>query len=107
MRDDDAHQGYAGLTALTRPDALEQPWTHGAICLVHHLCSWPHDLGRLTIFCTAPTDNVTNKVGSNWSKTIAVEKGTSTMCSAMYSGSQIERSFSTLANEGVGSLKRM
>jgi len=52
-------------------------------------------------------DNVTNKVGSNWSKTIAVEKGISTMCSAMYSGSQIERSFSTLANEGVGSLKRM
>lgn len=51
-------------------------------------------------------DNVTNKVGSNWNKTIAVEKGISTMCSAMYSGSQVERSFSALANEGVGSLKR-
>ena len=51
-------------------------------------------------------DNVTNKVGSNWNKTIAVEKGLSTMCSAMYSGSQLERSFSALANEGVGSLKR-
>ena len=51
-------------------------------------------------------DNVTNKVGTNWSKTIAVEKGTSTMCSAMYSGSVVERSFSPLANEGVGSLKR-
>ena len=51
-------------------------------------------------------DNVTTKIGSNWNKTIAVEKGTSTMCSAMYSGSLLERSFSTLANEGVGSLKR-
>ena len=51
-------------------------------------------------------DSVTNKVGSNWSKTITVERGTSTMCSAMYSGSLLERSFSALANEGVGSLKR-
>ena len=51
-------------------------------------------------------DNVTNKVGQSWSKAIAVEKGISTMCSAMYSGSQVERSFSALANEGVGSLKR-
>ena len=51
-------------------------------------------------------DNVATKVGGNWAKTVAVEKGTSTMCSAMYSGSQLERSFSTLANEGVGSLKR-
>ena len=49
---------------------------------------------------------MTTKIGSNWNKTIAVEKGTSTMCSAMYSGSLLERSFSTLANEGVGSLKR-
>jgi hypothetical protein len=50
--------------------------------------------------------NVATKVGSSWSKTVAVERGTSKLCSAMYSGSQLERSFSTLANEGVGSLKR-
>jgi len=51
-------------------------------------------------------DNVTNKVGSSWDRTITVERGQSTLCSSMYGGSLIERSFSTLANEGVGSLKR-
>ena len=49
---------------------------------------------------------MTNKVGGSWNKTIAVEKGISTLCSSVYSGSLRERSFSTLANEGVGSLKR-
>ena len=51
--------------------------------------------------------HITNKVGSSWDRTITVERGTSTMCSAMYGGSLVERSFSALANEGVGSLKKM
>ena len=50
--------------------------------------------------------HITNKVGSSWDRTITVERGTSTMCSAMYGGSLLERSFSALANEGVGSLKK-
>jgi hypothetical protein len=51
-------------------------------------------------------DNVTPKTGGSWDKTITVERGNSTMCSAMYGGSLVERSFSALANEGVGSLKK-
>ena len=51
--------------------------------------------------------DVCNKVGSTWARTVTVERGISTMCSAMYSGGLVERSFSQLANEGVGSLKKM
>lgn len=46
--------------------------------------------------------NVTNKVGTNWDRTITVERGISSVCSAMYGGSLVERSFSAMANAGVG-----
>ena len=70
----------------------------------HRLCcERPYGPNETT---TRIKDNVTTKVGSSWNKTITVERGTSTMCSAMYGGSLVERSFSALANAGVGSLKR-
>ena len=66
-------------------------------------CEAPYGPNETT---TRIKGNVCNKVGTNWDRTITIERGTSTMCSAMYGGSLLERSFSTLANEGVGSLKR-
>jgi len=50
--------------------------------------------------------NVVNKVGSNWSKTIAVEQGIPSICSAMYGGSLVPYSCSQAADRGVGSLKK-
>ena len=74
--------------------------------------AWGHELCCEKAYgpCETTTrikDNVTTKVGSNWSKTVMVERGISTMCSAMYAGSMVERSCSHMANEGVGSLNRV
>merc|ERR1719387_1601802 len=43
--------------------------------------------------------DVTPKVGSDWNRTKAFEKGTSTSCSAIYSGSMKEMSMSEFSNE--------
>ena len=43
--------------------------------------------------------DVTPKVGvGDWKKSISVEKGISTCCSAMYGGSQIEPTFAEIVN---------
>ena len=98
---------------LRLPDPIMAPSPVAQITEVDEKISgaWGHTLCCERAYgpCETTTrikDSVTNKVGSTWSKTIAVEKGISTMCSAMYSGSNLERSFSALANEGVGSLKK-
>ena len=49
---------------------------------------------------------VSPKVGSTWNKSITVEQGISTSCTAMYGGSLVQMTCCQAANMGVGSLKR-
>ena len=91
--------GPAPIDEITQLDQrMTGAWGH-KLC-----CEAPFGPNETT---TRIKGHITNKVGSSWDRTITVERGTSTMCSAMYGGSLLERSFSALANEGVGSLKKM
>eukprot|EP00322_Chrysochromulina_rotalis_P030266 CAMPEP_0115858976 /NCGR_PEP_ID=MMETSP0287-20121206/16374_1 /TAXON_ID=412157 /ORGANISM="Chrysochromulina rotalis, Strain UIO044" /LENGTH=130 /DNA_ID=CAMNT_0003313255 /DNA_START=33 /DNA_END=425 /DNA_ORIENTATION=- len=73
--------------------------------------SWGHRLASEAPFGTNETRTrlkcgVAAKVGGSWEKTITTEKGVSTLCSAIYGGSQVPMSCCEAADKGVGSLKR-
>ena len=90
--------GPAPVVSITELDKkLHGAWGHKLSC------ERPYGPCETT---TRIKGDVTTKVGSNWSKTIMCEKGNSTMCSAMYGGSCVERTCCQLANEGVGSIKK-
>lgn len=71
----------------------------------HRLCcERPYGPGETT---TRIKVGVHSKIGSSWSKTIAVEQGIPSICSAMYGGSLVPMSCRQAADRGVGSLKKM
>ena len=85
--------GPPPVTELTEVDKkLNGAWGH-KLC-----CERAYAQNETT---TRIKDSVSPKVGSNWLKTIHIEKSNSAMCSAMYGGSLVEPTFSELVNSGA------
>mmetsp|Transcript_45220 Transcript_45220/g.118694 ORF Transcript_45220/g.118694 Transcript_45220/m.118694 type:complete len:126 (+) Transcript_45220:55-432(+) len=78
-------KGPPPLTQLTEVDKrVHKAWGHTLCC--------EQSYGK-TETTTRIKENVTPKVGQDWHKVIAFERGNANSKSAMYSGSMIEMSF--------------